>query len=274
MSRRHLGFTCEGATLVGTLDTAPGTTGLLMVSGGNEIRSGAWNGQAVLARKLAASGVPVFRFDRRGIGDSEGENTGFRGSADDIRAALAAFRAAAPHMTRVVAWGNCDAASALMLGRGLGCDGLVLSNPWTFDGGDAPNDGDAPPAQPQVLRAHYARRLRDPAALLRLLKGGVSVAPLLRSLRAMARKSAPTTLAQEIREGLAAFAGPVRILLAGRDRTAQAFLGQWDRTDGRLAHCPQASHSFVEGKSFIWLELELIGAVTSTSVTACDKPRG
>ena len=45
---------------------------------------------------------------------------------------FAAFRRAAPQLTRIIAFGNCDAASALMLAGGAGCDGLVLSNPWTI----------------------------------------------------------------------------------------------------------------------------------------------
>ena len=117
MTRRHLTFACEGATLLGTLDIAQasGSVGLLLVSGGNELRSGAWGGQAQLAARLADKGFPVFRYDRRGVGDSDGENPTFRHSGPDIAAALAAFRAAAPHVTQVVAFGNCDAAAALML---------------------------------------------------------------------------------------------------------------------------------------------------------------
>jgi alpha-beta hydrolase superfamily lysophospholipase len=90
--RRLIEFPCEGETLFGTLDEAPGTTGLLIVSGGNEIRVGAHRGMALLAGRLAGAGHPVFRFDRRGIGDSTGENHGFESSADDIAAAAAAFR--------------------------------------------------------------------------------------------------------------------------------------------------------------------------------------
>lgn len=262
MSRRHLAFACDGARLVGTIDDAPGATGLLIVSGGNEIRAGAWNGQALLAARLAARGVPVFRFDRRGVGDSEGANAGFRHSAPDIRAALAAFRAAAPHVGRVIAWGNCDAASALMLGAGLGADGLVLSNPWTIDTPDE-SDDDAQAAPPAALRAHYARRLRDPAALLRLLRGGVSLSGLFASLLAMVRRPKPTTLAGEVRDGIAAFTGPVRILIAGRDRTALAFLGQWDKHDPRLAQCPDASHSFVETEAHEWLEQQIFTFMSS-----------
>jgi len=125
MTRRHVTFTCEGAMLVGTIDEPVAgsldeaiDTGLLLVSGGNEIRSGAWGGQAQLASRLAAEGFPVFRFDRRGIGDSEGPNGGFLSSAPDIQAAIAAFRMVCPSLRRIVGFGNCDAASALMLARG------------------------------------------------------------------------------------------------------------------------------------------------------------
>ena len=115
MSRLHFQFGCGSHKLAGALDTAPGETGLLWVSGGNELRSGAFAGQAQLAARLAAKGFPVFRFDRRGIGDSEGDNRGFTRSARDIRAALDAFRGMVQQLNRVIAFGNCDAASALML---------------------------------------------------------------------------------------------------------------------------------------------------------------
>ena len=94
MKRLHLSFECREDRCAATLDSAPGTTGLLMVSGGNEIRAGAFNGQSRLAAEIAAAGFPVFRFDRRGIGDSEGTNRGFRKSTKDIAAALLAFETA------------------------------------------------------------------------------------------------------------------------------------------------------------------------------------
>src|SRR3546814_10409691 len=98
--RHHLTFACEGAALAATLDEAPGTTGLLIVSGGNEIRSGAHRGMAMLSQRIAAAGHPVLRFDRRGIGDSDGSNGGLEPSDPDIAAALAAFRADQPHALR------------------------------------------------------------------------------------------------------------------------------------------------------------------------------
>jgi len=90
--RELTNFPCEGDTLIGTLDDAPGTTGLLIVSGGNELRCGAHRGMALLAADLAAAGIPVFRFDRRGIGDSDGANHGYQDSGPDIAAAVRAFR--------------------------------------------------------------------------------------------------------------------------------------------------------------------------------------
>src|SRR3546814_10564344 len=88
---------------------------------------------ARLAQRVAAAGHPVFRFDRRGIGDSEGANGGFESSGPDIVAAIAAFREAAPHVARVIGFGNCDAASALLLHQPLALDGLIVANPWTYD---------------------------------------------------------------------------------------------------------------------------------------------
>ncbi len=258
MSRRHFSFDCGGAELVGTVD-GTGPVGVLMVSGGNEVRAGAWNGQAILAARLAQAGLAAMRFDRRGVGDSGGENRGFRGQAEDIGAALAAFRREVPGMTKVFALGNCDAASALMLGRGCGMDGLVLSNPWTFD--EVAGDEGEAPAPPAALRAHYWRRMRDPAAVMRLLRGRVSMSGLLGSLRGMAAPVRASGLAQEIAKGLAGFGGPVAILLAGRDRTAQAFLAQWPKGDARMAVCAGASHSFVEDDAREWLVERILGAV-------------
>ena len=241
---------------MGTLDEATGSTGLLIVSGGNELRAGAWNGQALLAARIAAAGFPVFRFDRRGVGDSAGANGGFRSSTPDIAAALAAFRASAPLVSRVIAFGNCDGATALALINGAGCNGLLLSNPWVIE-------GEQQAAPPAAVRAHYAQRLKDPRAVLRLLGGKVSLKGLFASLRsALSRAAAPSSLAQEFVAGLGQFTGPVTILLAGRDRTAQVFDATWDRADPRVQRCAGATHSYVESQD--WLEarvLEVLGRV-------------
>lgn len=277
MSRRFLTFACAGETLVGSLDPAPGRTGLLIVSGGNELRAGPWGSQARIAEKAALAGFPAFRFDRRGVGDSSGENAGFTASAPDIAAAIAAFRAHVPTLKRIVAFGNCDAASALMLAGGAGLDALVLANPWTFEpepeAGPA-EEADEPepaptPMPPSVLRRHYLKRLTDPRALWRLLTGQVEVRRMAASLAQAAKADAPPgPLVQQMAQGLGRFAGPVTILLAENDRTAQAFLAnwdaflaRWDKGDSLLRRCPDASHSFAEPQARIWLQGQILAAL-------------
>ena len=104
MTRAHHLFECQGDKLAGSLDSGDKTTGLLIVSGGNEIRSGAHNGMAKLAQRISNKGFPVFRYDRRGIGDSSGENEGFLSTADDIAAAVKEFRRLHTSSNRIVAF--------------------------------------------------------------------------------------------------------------------------------------------------------------------------
>jgi len=206
----------------------------------------------------------VLRFDRRGVGDSSGENAGFTGSAPDIAAALQAFRGSLDTLRHIVAYGNCDAASALMLARGEGCDALVLANPWTFEPetkAASPDENPRPQMSPAAIRRHYLRRLTNPGALLRLLTGKVRVGQLAGSLAEAVKPAAPPgSLVGEMAEGLKAFAGPVAILAAENDRTAQAFLENWDRSDPRLRKCPGAGHSFAEPQARLWLQGQILGA--------------
>jgi exosortase A-associated hydrolase 1 len=257
MSRRHFAFDCAGSALAATLDEAAGTAGLLIVTGGNETRAGAFSSQARLAASVAATGHPVMRFDRRGVGDSQDVNLGFRHSAEDIAAALAAFRERCPTLERVVGFGNCDAASALMLAGGAGFDGLVLSNPWTYED----EHGDAPPP-PAAIRARYAAKLKNPRELWRLIRGKVNLADVIRSLRHAASGSpAPSGLAETMNTGLAPFAGSVRLLVAERDRTGQAFLAHWDSRDPRLRRCAGADHAYSDDASREWLLAQVLAAL-------------
>lgn len=242
--RRLIAFACQDATLVGSLDGAPGTTGVLIVSGGNEVRAGAHRGMAMLAQALAASGIPVFRFDRRGVGDSDGDNAGWEGSAADLAAAALAFRAAQPHVGRIVGFGNCDGATTLALfGRDAGIDALVLANPWIGD--------DSPLPPPAAIRARYARRLFDGGAWRRLLTSRDGWRKLAAGLRHAASPAAvPPTLANRIGEALAGRGAT--IVLARGDRTAQLFSERWRGQTiadvgaaSRVIELDSDSHSFV-----------------------------
>ena len=255
--RQVVEFACEGDALFATLDAAAGEIGLLIVSGGNEIRAGAWGGQAQLAARVAASGHPVLRYDRCGVGDSAGTNRGFRESRDGIAAALAAFRAAAPGVRRVVAFGNCDAASALMLfGGDLAIDALVLANPWTVEGEDSTVQA------PAALRQRYAAKLTDPAEWKRLLGGAIDLRKLAKGLRQAVAPAPRSALAEQMRDGLARFAGPVAILLAERDRTAQLFAAAWGE-DQRVTRLASASHSFADAAARQWLAERILEALVS-----------
>lgn len=262
--RHQLSFPCEGAALAASLDEAAGSTGLLIVSGGNEIRSGAHRGMAMLAAGIADAGHPVFRFDRRGIGDSEGANGGFESSGPDIAAAIATFRAAAPHVARIVAFGNCDAASALLLHQPLALDGLIVANPWTYDGGaEEAAEPALPPAS--AIRARYLARLKDPKSLLRLIKGEVDFRKLFRGLSALkapATPALPDSLAARIDHAVAALEAPTTVLLATGDRTAQAFVencpAALDR--GQVERLVSASHSFA-GEDGAWLADRILAAL-------------
>ncbi len=262
--RHQLTFPCEGAALAATLDDAPGTTGLLIVSGGNEIRSGAHRGMAMLAQRIAAAGHPVFRFDRRGIGDSEGENGGYTSSGPDITAAINTFRAAAPRLTRIVAFGNCDAASALLLHQPLALDALVLANPWTYED-DSSEETDEPALPPaSAIRARYLSRLTDPKSLLRLLKGEIDVKKLVRGLSALKRRTAsaaPDSLPARLNAALATLPCPATVLLATGDRTAQAFVANCHPGAVPVERLDSASHSFA-GDDGEWLAARVLGLLT------------
>lgn len=198
------------------------------------------------------------RFDRRGTGDSEGGNGEFRTSGPDLAAALAAFRQHCPALTRIVGFGNCDGASALMLARGAGCDALVLSNPWTFEG----TGEDEQESPPEVVRDHYRKRLTDLAAIKRLLSGQVSLGKLVNSLLGALRPAAPPgSLAQDIASGIKEFTGDMTFLIAERDRTGKAFLATWDKADPRIRTCPDATHAYVEPHAREWLEERLVEAL-------------
>ncbi len=264
--RRHLTFPCEGATLAATLDDAPGTTGLLIVSGGNEIRSGAHRGMAMLAQRIATAGHPAFRFDRRGIGDSEGENGAYTSSAPDIAAAIAAFRGAAPQLTRIIAFGNCDAASALLLHQPLALDGLILANPWTYESDDG-GETDEPALPPAAaIRSRYLARLTDPKSLLRLMKGEIDVKKLARGLSALGRRAAPAapdSLPARLNSALASLRCPATILLATGDRTAQAFVENCNPGAVPVERLGSSSHSFA-GDDAGWLLQRLLTSLART----------
>jgi exosortase A-associated hydrolase 1 len=262
--RRVMSFSCEGETLAATLDDATGSCGLFIVSGGNEIRSGAHRGMAKLAADISAKGFPVFRFDRRGIGDSSGENGEFLSSAQDIEAALAAFRTACPHITRIIGFGNCDAASALLLHRPSGVSGLVLGNIWVIEKVD-----DLPPAA--AIKARYVERMKDPKAWVGLFSGAIDLRKLAGGMLRIIAPQKPTNLPQQIAAGLENLERPVSILLCNLDATAIAFASEWSKSNFQKARAKtnitvtqidSASHSFASDADYAILSATLVAQLS------------
>ncbi len=213
--RRLLTFPCEGAMLGATIDAGGGTAGLLMVTGGSQTRIGSHRMYERLAKALSEQGISSLRFDRRGIGDSDGEDPGYRDSLPDLTAAIAAFRREAPGIERLFGFGLCDGATALALhGDAIGLDGLILVNPWLVEAGAG-----APPAA--ALRAHYRERLLSLEGWKRLLSGAVDLRKLWSGIARLFRPE-DASLAAETATALRRHRLPACVILAAGDATAIA----------------------------------------------------
>ncbi len=253
IDERALAFDCGGDRLVGILalpaQSPPKVQvqgrGVLVVVGGPQYRAGSHRQFTLLARDLAADGVPTMRFDYRGMGDSAGDMRSFETVADDLRAAVDAFMAAVPGLREVVLWGLCDGASVIAMHAAddARVAGVVLLNPWVRS-----EQGIAR----ATLRHYYRARLLDAAFWRKLLGGRFDVAGSLGSMLGLARaarggqdgvteQQAPFPV--RMRTGLRAFAGPVLVITSGADLTAREFcdLAGADREWKRLLAAPRVT---------------------------------
>lgn len=214
--RRLIAFPCGDLTLAGSLDEAPGTTGLLLVTGGSQTRIGSHRMYEKLAKSLAEKGYPCFRYDRRGVGDSAGEDPGFRGSGPDLGAAAQAFRKEAPALRRLIGFGLCDGASAIALyGDEAGLDGLILANPWLVEAEEG-----APATA--AVRAHYRKRLLSREGWKRLLTGAINFRKLGRGLRSLFSRRQAESLSNDVASALLRHRLPTEVILCRGDNTAIA----------------------------------------------------
>ena len=202
---------------------------IVMIVGGAQYRVGAHRLYVQLARHLAANGVPVLRFDCRGMGDSGGEPPGFEHIQPDIAAAIERLQTLQPQLKAVLLWGLCDGASAALL-----CatqlplvKGLILVNPYL----------DSQRSQARVmLRQYYRRRLFSRDLWRKVFAGAFSPRASWRGLigfwRQRNRDEPPQAgdLQSRLRQGLVDFAGEVNLLIAANDLTAQAFM-DWVRVE-------------------------------------------
>jgi exosortase A-associated hydrolase 1 len=218
--RRLLSFECDGSELGASLDPAEGDTGLLLVTGGTQTRIGSHRMYERLAAALARSGWPCFRFDRRGVGDSEGDDPDFKQSGPDLAAAAAAFRREQPQLKRLIGFGLCDGASTLALhGGAAGLDGYILANPWFVEA----ETGEPAAA---AIKSRYKDQLLSAQGWKRLLSGSVSYRKILRGLGKIAT-SRPSSLSGQIAAALGRARVPAQLILASGDGTAIAAQAEW-----------------------------------------------
>jgi len=227
VEERALAFPCGQDWLYGVLSIppAPGGRGVLIVVGGPQYRAGSHRQFTLLARSLAARGIPAMRFDYRGMGDSQGEARDFEAIGEDLRAALDTFMDAVPGMREVVLWGLCDAASATAIYAASDprVVGLALLNPWVRT-----TEGIAR----TTLKHYYRARLLDPGFWRKLARGRFDLLGSLKSMAGLARAAtrpqaaqgaAASPLPERMHAGLRAFKGPLLLVTSGADLTAREF---------------------------------------------------
>jgi exosortase A-associated hydrolase 1 len=224
-----LPFAVAGETLLGiaALPEAPGECGVLIVVGGPQYRAGSHRQFLLLSRRLAGEGIPVFRFDYRGMGDSEGAERSFEEVSEDIGAAADALLRQCPRLRRLVLWGLCDAASAILMYLSATRDdriaGVALLNPWVRS-----EEGLARTR----LKHYYGQRLMRREFWKKLLTGKLDAARSLRGLlenlgkarqQPDCRHPAPS-FRERMAEGLRSFRGEALLILSGQDYTAREFI--------------------------------------------------
>ena len=235
-------FFCQQKRLIGILHqpSVAGSRGMLIIVGGPQYRVGSHRQFLLLARFLADRGVPVFRFDHRGMGDSEGNIRSFESLEDDIRSAIDCFQRMQPSLKRIALWGLCDAASAASFYAPTDprIKGLVLLNPWVkSETGEAKT----------YLKHYYRRKLFDKETWRRVVRGDISFSESIKSLFLLVAKTAYSrlpnqrrpkspsahdnascieenaSLADRMFDGLVHFDGKVLLILSGVDLTADEF---------------------------------------------------
>ncbi|HVK56908.1 MAG TPA: hydrolase 1, exosortase A system-associated [Burkholderiales bacterium] len=234
VEERAVVFACGDQRLVSIVAIPENSLdrGVLIVVGGPQYRVGSHRQFLLLSRQLADAGVPVLRFDYRGMGDSSGNGQTFELVEDDIRAAVDAFFREAPQIKSVVIWGLCDAASAALMYAPLDSRvvGLVLANPWvrTPDG-----------LAKTMMKHYYGTRLLQWEFWRKLVTGEVNVLSALggvlrnifaRCARKKENLDATPPFPERMALGLKRFSGHVVFFLSGQDLTAQEFLEMIQRS--------------------------------------------
>lgn len=264
-------FRCEDAYLYGILHLPQQsqqfvTRGVLIIVGGPQYRVGSHRQFVLLARYLAERGIPVMRFDYRGMGDSDGDVRTFEHIRKDLGNAIDYFFNECSFLEDIVIWGLCDAASAALFyaHQDRRISGLVLLNPWVRT-----EQGIAK----AYLKHYYLRRLLEPEFWRKLLAGKFNPLTSIQSLYKFGKNSLMngrkeaklmdkvasscdlvTPLPERMLTGLKRFQGKTLIITSGNDLTAREFLDlinssvDWQKIlkkqQVEFFHITHANHTF------------------------------
>ncbi|MCB1700833.1 MAG: hydrolase 1, exosortase A system-associated [Pseudomonadales bacterium] len=225
---------CDNSELVSIVHepAIPGDTGLvIIVAGGPQYRVGAHRQFVMLARQIAAAGLPVIRFDHRGTGDSDGDYRGFTDMDADIRSAIDHLFSTFPSLSKVVLWGECESASAAAYyaHKDARVSGIFLVNPWIrTEAGLAKT----------YLKHYYRQRITDPEFWKKVRAGEFSISASIKSIATLfyqvisnAGKKEATRepdlaslpLPERLERSLLLFQGEIFVLTSGRDHIAQEY---------------------------------------------------
>lgn len=231
MKEQALTFNANNQALLAIthMPEKPTSTGVLIVVGGPQYRVGSHRQFVQLSRALAAQNISSMRFDTTGMGDSYGSKKEFDSIDDDIHAAMDAFIHTQPHLTDVVIWGLCDAASAALIYAYTDkrVSGLVLLNPWMR------NDQ---AMGKTMVKYYYFQRLLSKAFWKKLFSGNVNVLASANDAKGFVKDSlvAENVVVESYQHrmliGLQKFQGKTCLILSSEDLTAKEFEQQTCKT--------------------------------------------
>lgn len=244
---------------------------VLIVVGGPQTRVGSHRQFVLLSRFLARSGVPSMRFDYAGMGDSQGEKADFLNASDDIIAAINECKQRLK-VDKVVIWGLCDAASAMLIASDYqplpDVEAMILLNPWVQT-----KKGKAK----TIVKHYYANRLLQRGFWKKIIKLEFN---FVRSSKELSRhifdsfnseqknsseqkrQLTSENYVQSMLDGVQKFTGALFLITSGNDLTAREFNDlisndkAWKNALQEKVHdnfvIPRADHTFSEQQ---WREI-------------------
>ena len=238
VTEEALFFECAGDRMLGILHHAQGQKvsdiGVLLVVGGPQYRVGSHRQFVLLARALASAGIPVFRFDYRGMGDSVAEPRDFEQVSEDIRAAMDILIDRIRDVRGAVLWGLCDAATAnaFYAGTDRRVIGQIALNPWVRT-----SEGEAQ----AFIKYYYLKRAFSRDLWRKVLSLDFDAAASLKDFlgklgqsrgSGMGSDSDNRALPERVRDSQTNSKQPTLLILSGQDLTAREY-------ENRVAESPE-----------------------------------